>query len=80
VALEERLDVLRWDEANIRVPGSAEDLAEVVVLQAHERTNSTIDAVGPETFRYRDMVEVKQDSRLNERRRSCLRKRCSESA
>src|SRR5262245_50089335 len=39
-------------------PIHVEDLAEVVVLQAHERTNSTIDAVGPEIFRYRDMVEM----------------------
>jgi uncharacterized membrane protein YeiH len=29
-----------------------------VVVQAHERTNATIDAVGPETFRYRDMVQM----------------------
>ena len=39
-------------------PIHVDDLAEAVVLQAHERTNSTIDAVGSETFHYRDMVEM----------------------
>jgi uncharacterized protein YbjT (DUF2867 family) len=39
-------------------PIHVDDLAKVVVLQAHERTNSTIDAVGPEIFRYGDMVEM----------------------
>jgi len=39
-------------------PIHVDDLAEAVVLQAHERTNSMIDAVGPETFHYRDMVEM----------------------
>jgi NADH dehydrogenase len=39
-------------------PIHVDDLAEAVVVQAHERANATIDAVGPETFRYRDMVEM----------------------
>jgi hypothetical protein len=39
-------------------PIHVDDLAEAVVLQAHARTNATIDAIGPETFRYRDMVEM----------------------
>jgi NADH dehydrogenase len=39
-------------------PIHVDDLAEAIVVQAHERTNATIDAIGPETFRYRDMVEM----------------------
>ena len=33
-------------------------LAEAAVLKVHERINETIDAIGPETFHYRDMVEM----------------------
>ena len=39
-------------------PIHVDDLAEAVVVQAQERTNATIDAVGPETFRYREMVAM----------------------
>jgi NADH dehydrogenase len=39
-------------------PIYVDDLAEAAVLKAHERTSETIDAIGPETFRYRDMVEM----------------------
>ena len=39
-------------------PIYVDDLAEVAVLKAHVRTSETIDAIGPETFRYRDMVEM----------------------
>jgi nucleoside-diphosphate-sugar epimerase len=39
-------------------PIYVDDLAEAAVLKAHERTNETIDAIGPETFRYREMVEM----------------------
>jgi NADH dehydrogenase len=39
-------------------PIYVDDLAEAAVLEAHERTSETIDAIGPETFRYRDMVEM----------------------
>ena len=34
------------------------DLAEAAVLKAQGRTTETIDAIGPETFRYRDMVKM----------------------
>jgi NADH dehydrogenase len=39
-------------------PIYVDDLAEAVVRKTHEHTNETIDAIGPETFRYRDMVEM----------------------
>ena len=39
-------------------PIYVDDLAEAAVLKVHERTNTTIDAIGPETFRYREMVEL----------------------
>jgi len=39
-------------------PIYVDDLAEAAVLKAQELTNATIDAIGPETFRYRDMIEM----------------------
>ena len=39
-------------------PIYVDDLAEAAVRKAHEQTSETIDAIGPETFRYRDMVEM----------------------
>jgi uncharacterized protein YbjT (DUF2867 family) len=39
-------------------PIYVDDLAEAVVRKTHEHTNETIGAIGPETFRYRDMVEM----------------------
>src|SRR6516164_10534631 len=39
-------------------PIYVDDLAEAAVRKAHDQTNETIDAIGPETFRYRDMVEM----------------------
>ena len=39
-------------------PIYVDDLAEAAVLKVHELTDSTIDAIGPETFHYRDMVEM----------------------
>jgi uncharacterized protein YbjT (DUF2867 family) len=39
-------------------PIHVDDLAEAVVVQACERVNATMDAIGPETFRYRDMIEM----------------------
>jgi len=39
-------------------PIYVDDLAEAAVLKAHELTDATIDAIGPETFRYRGMVEM----------------------
>jgi len=39
-------------------PIYVDDLAEAAVFKAHERTSETIDAIGPDTFRYRDMVEM----------------------
>ena len=39
-------------------PIYVDDLAEAAVLKAQELTNATIDAIGPETFRYRGMVEM----------------------
>ncbi len=39
-------------------PIYVDDLAEAALLKAQERTTETIDAIGPETFRYRDMVKM----------------------
>jgi uncharacterized protein YbjT (DUF2867 family) len=39
-------------------PIYVDDLAEAAVRKVHEQTSETIDAIGPETFRYRDMVEM----------------------
>jgi len=39
-------------------PIYVDDLARAAVLATHERSNATIDAVGPETFRYVAMVEM----------------------
>ena len=39
-------------------PIHVDDLARLAVLKAHEPQNETLDAVGPETFRYREMVEM----------------------
>ena len=39
-------------------PIYVDDLAEAAVLKAQGRTTETIDAIGPETFRYCDMVKM----------------------
>jgi uncharacterized protein YbjT (DUF2867 family) len=39
-------------------PIYVDDLAAAAVRKVHERTNETIDAIGPETFRYRELVEM----------------------
>jgi uncharacterized protein YbjT (DUF2867 family) len=39
-------------------PIYVDDLAKAAVLQTHEQSNGIIDAIGPETFRYVDMVEM----------------------
>ena len=39
-------------------PIYVDDLAKAAVLAIHERSNATIDAIGPETFRYVAMVEM----------------------
>jgi uncharacterized protein YbjT (DUF2867 family) len=39
-------------------PIYVDDLAAAAVRKVHERTNETIDAIGPETFRYRELVEI----------------------
>jgi NADH dehydrogenase len=39
-------------------PIYVDDLAGLAVLKAQERSNETFDAIGPETFRYREMVEM----------------------
>ena len=37
-------------------PIYVEDLAELAVMQGKERTTNLIDAIGPETFSYRELV------------------------
>lgn len=39
-------------------PIYVDDLAQAAVRKAHEQTSETIDAIGPETLRYREMVEM----------------------
>src|SRR6516162_7194535 len=39
-------------------PIYVDDLAKAAVLATNERSNATIDAIGPETFRYAAMVEM----------------------
>lgn len=48
-----------FGKGNYRLrPIHVDDLADLAVAQAHQNKNAVIDAVGPETFTYRDLVRT----------------------
>ncbi len=49
-------------------PIYVDDLAELAVIQGESRENVTVDAIGPETFRYRDLIQDISQIVLGKRR------------